>query len=155
MNYSLLKTHKDWEEYLKNLLRTNDYALKKSIVKIYNRQTEEEKLYGRSNEDNKIGFNRYDSEDMSKFARILLDKRDLTDEQLQLARHTMPKYWKQLMQLSKEKQERIHPKPEQIEFQLKKYTWSDVRDVAKKYDYGPEQLIELMEDEEKKYLGER
>ena len=37
-------SQKQWESYLKDLVRTNDQALLRAIVLIYDNQTDEEKL---------------------------------------------------------------------------------------------------------------
>ena len=44
---------KQWEKYLRNLVRTNEKALLKSIMLIYNNQTFEEKEAGTSIYENK------------------------------------------------------------------------------------------------------
>lgn len=118
MNYSFLNTNKDWERYLKNLLRTDDKALIKSIVTIYDNQTSEEKIYGESKEYNGIGFNRYDSEKMSKIAAKIKHEKKISPTDLEYARHAMPKYWKQLMVISKKKIQARQEQVEQVEMKL-------------------------------------
>ena len=48
---------KQWEKYLRNLVRINEKALLKSIMIIYNNQTFEEKEAGTSIYENKRGAN--------------------------------------------------------------------------------------------------
>ncbi len=93
-----------WKSYLKNLVKTNDKALLKAIVCIYDRQTFEEKEAGKSLGKNKIGFNKFDSEEMSDIARKIKAKVKLSENEIIHARITIPKYWKQLMIISKQKQ---------------------------------------------------
>ena len=95
---------KQWEKYLRNLVRTNEKALLKSIMLIYNNQTFEEKEAGTSIYENKIGFNRFDSKEMMRIARKLKQRVPLTEYEIAHARIVMPKYWKQLMIISKQKQ---------------------------------------------------
>lgn len=47
-------SQKQWEAYLKDLLKTNDKALLRAIVLVYDNQTPEEKDKGESIEDNCI-----------------------------------------------------------------------------------------------------
>ena len=105
---------KQWEKYLRNLVRTNEKALIKSIMIIYNNQTFEEKEAGTSIYENKIGFNRFDSKEMMRIARKLKQRVPLTESEIAHARIVMPKYWKQLMIISKQKQK---DKKEQEEFE--------------------------------------
>ena len=105
---------KQWEKYLRNLVRTNEKALLKSIMLIYNNQTFEEKEAGTSIYENKIGFNRFDSKEMMRIARKIKQGTHLTEYEIAHARIVMPKYWKQLMIISKQKQK---DKKEQEEFE--------------------------------------
>lgn len=118
MNYSFLNSQKDWERYLKNLLRTNDQALMKAIVTIYDNQTADEKLTGESKEYNGIGFNRFDSEKMSRIAAKLKHEKQISQSDLAEARYAMPKYWKQLMVISKRKIAEKQETVEQTEMKL-------------------------------------
>ena len=92
---------KQWEEYLKNLLKTNNKALFKAIVLVYDSQTEEEKRTNESVEDNKIGFSKIDAKDLSAIARKIKREEILTKGEFAKSRNKMPKYWKQLMIISK------------------------------------------------------
>lgn len=95
-----------WREYLQNLIRTNDRALVKSILVIYERQTDDEKYSGQTTEHNGKGFGKIDSEFFSQIVVQLKHGYPLTDRQIAVARNKMPKYWRQLMQVSKAKMER-------------------------------------------------
>ena len=61
-------SQKQWESYLKDLVRTNDQALLRAIVLIYDNQTDEEKLKGESIEGNCIGFSKIDAAEMGAIA---------------------------------------------------------------------------------------
>lgn len=97
-------TMKQWERYLKDLLKANDKALLKAIVLIYDSQTSEEQAKGQSIEDNAIGFTKVDAEDMGAIARKIKRGEQLTKGELAKSRNKMGKYWKQLMVISKEQQ---------------------------------------------------
>lgn len=96
---------KQWEAYLKDLLKTNDKALLKSIVLIYDNQTPEEKNKGESIDDNCVGFSKIDAKEMGDIARKIKANKKLTKGELAKARNKMPKYWKQLMIISKKQAE--------------------------------------------------
>lgn len=98
-------SQKQWEAYLKDLLKTNEAALVKSIVLIYDRQTDEEKNKGESIEDNYVGFSKVDANDMGAIARKIKAGKALTKGELAKSRNKMQKYWKQLMVISKEQAE--------------------------------------------------
>ena len=94
---------KQWEFYLKNLIKTNDRALAKAIVLIYDLQTDEEKNTGKSIEDNKIGFSKIDAYELGNIAKKIKRGQSLMEAEIAKSRNKMQKYWKQLMQISKEK----------------------------------------------------
>lgn len=94
-------TNKQWEQYIKQLVKTNDKALLRAIVLIYDSQTEEEKCKGTSIEDNNVGFTKYDAGEMSEIAIKIKAKRPLSAAEMAKSRNKMQKYWKQLMVISK------------------------------------------------------
>lgn len=108
---------KQWEEYLKNLLKTNNKALFKAIVLIYDSQTEEEKRANESVEDNKLGFSKIDAKDLSAIARKIKREETLTEGELAKSRNKMPKYWKQLMVISKRNMQKQKVQEEQEKYE--------------------------------------
>lgn len=92
---------KQWKEYLQNLLKVNDNALLKAVVLIYENQTDEEKLIDESFDDNHLGFSKFDAKEMSCIARKIKKNKSLTEDELAKSRNKMPKYWRQLMIISK------------------------------------------------------
>ena len=96
---------KQWESYLKNLVKTNDNALLKAITLIYDNQTQEEKNKDESIEDNRIGFSKIDAYEMGQIARKIKSGQPLTKGEIAKSRNKMQKYWKQLMIISKERAE--------------------------------------------------
>ena len=101
--WSEVKTQKQWKEELQKLLKENDKALMKSVIAIYHLQTSAEKHRQETLEHNGVGFTGPDAKVMTKIALGLLYKKGLTQSQVETARYRMPKYWKQLMMLSKKK----------------------------------------------------
>lgn len=96
-----------WKNYLKDLVKTNDRALKKAIILVYNNQTLEEKNWGTSIDRNNTGFDKIDAYEMGRIARKIEDGKSLTKGELAKSRNKMRKYWKQLMIISKKKAELI------------------------------------------------
>lgn len=92
---------KQWEDYLKTLVKTNDRALFKAIILIYDMQTNEEKSTGLSVEENNVGFSKVDAYEMGVIAKKIKRGDTLTKSEIAKSRNKMPKYWKQLMIISK------------------------------------------------------
>lgn len=100
-------SQKQWEAYLKDLLKSNDTALKRAIVLIYNRQTEPERYNGQSTEENGVGFSKIDANEMGAIAKRIIEGKELTKGELAKSRNKMGKYWKQLMEISKAQQAKV------------------------------------------------
>ena len=88
---------------IQSLILSNPAALKRAIIKIYERQTAEEQCADQTIEHNGIGFNGIDAEIMSSFAKQLMSRGFLSPKQVAIARRKMPKYWNQILQLIEEK----------------------------------------------------
>lgn len=101
--YLRLKTQTDWKEYIQKLVTTNDRALYRAILAIYKNQTMSERNMQATTEHNGVGFTGVDGAFMSSLAEQILKRKALSEKQLVSARKIMPKYWKQLMFVSKEK----------------------------------------------------
>jgi hypothetical protein len=83
---------------------TNDKALFRAIIKIYERQTLDEQEAEETSERNGVGFSGCDANILSSFAKQLIVKGYLSPKQITIARKKMPKYWKQIQSLIEEKQ---------------------------------------------------
>lgn len=108
---------KQWEVYLKDLLKRNNKALFKAIILIYDQQTEEEKRTNTSVEGNKIGFSKIDAKELSRIARKLKREEPLTEGELAKSRNKMPKYWKQLMVIGKRNMQKQKVREEQEKYE--------------------------------------
>lgn len=103
--WSELKTKKQWKKELQKLLCTNDYAVVHAMERIWDLQTDAEKLSGQALAENGVGFNRVDSIEIKKYVEKHA-KQSLDAEDIRVIRSIMLKYWKQLMKLSKLKLEK-------------------------------------------------
>ena len=111
-----------WKSYLRELVKTNDRALLRSILCVYNNQTNEEKSKGESIEDNFMGFSKIDAYEMGQIAKKIKSGQSLTKGELAKSRNKMQKYWKQLMVISKRKMEIEKQKEQEIG-----RTWEEIR----------------------------
>lgn len=97
-------TTKIWTlEEIKNLLQTNDKFVMRSVVKIFEKQTEDEKEHDGTSHNNGIGYNGTDAFIMSRFAKFYIDKGYLSVKQLDIAKKKIQKYAKQLTKIANEK----------------------------------------------------
>lgn len=108
-----LKTDKDWEDYLKRIIRTFPTAALFAAVRIYELQTKEEKLTGQVYESNEVGFNALDAPTITRIVKRYYKARKanhyhhkdinnlLSQNDIRQLQRKMPKYWKQLMNISK------------------------------------------------------
>lgn len=103
--WSELKTQKQWKKELQKLLCTNDYAVVHAMERIWDLQTDAEKLSGQALTENGMGFNRVDSVEIKKYVEKHA-RQSLDAEDIRVVRSIMLKYWKQLMKLSKLKLEK-------------------------------------------------
>ncbi len=94
-------TQKEWKRELQSLLLASDMALERSIIRIWEQQTYSEQSSGEALIVDGVGFNKMDAPLMGAFADQLIHNRSLSEKQKVVARKVMPKYWKQLMNISK------------------------------------------------------
>lgn len=95
--WTKLKNQKEWKAEIIKTIESNERALKRAIMIVFDNQTVEEKMYGKSNEENRKGFNKVDAEIMSKIALKIQRGQELNFNDIIIARRKMPKYWKQIM----------------------------------------------------------
>jgi hypothetical protein len=76
-----------------------DWALR-ALVKIYEKQTIEEKRKKTAKRPNGVGFNRVDAEILSSFAEQVKRSGDLTEKQLEILFKRIPKYASQMWDVS-------------------------------------------------------
>lgn len=95
---------KQWRDYLKQLMRTNDKALLRALVLVFENQTDEEKAKYESFEENGKGFDKVDVAKLSALAVKVKRNDELTAIEMATIRSKVPKYWKQLYYIAKAKQ---------------------------------------------------
>jgi len=75
----------------------------RAILALYERQTAQEQQAERTIVLNRMGFNAFDAEILTSFARQIGRGQHLSDKQLRIAYRALPKYAKQLERISREK----------------------------------------------------
>ena len=88
------------KETMVELLDSNDKAVLRAILAIYNLQTAEEKCAGVTISNNGVGFNGADVEIMTSFAEGILKYGRLTTKQLKVGRRIIKKYTRQLIEIA-------------------------------------------------------
>lgn len=88
------------EKRIKELLLASDKMVIRSLLVLYQRQTDNEKLKQHTNELNNMGFNQYDAPILTDFCFRLKSGYSLTDRQIKVARKRLLKYVKQLTKIA-------------------------------------------------------
>lgn len=86
------------------LLSTNDRAVARALVVLYERQTDDEKGSGVTKHSNGAGFNATDASFGTALAQWVLSGKRLSAGQLASARRMLGKYSGQLLAIAKAKQ---------------------------------------------------
>lgn len=94
-------TKKNTQLYVKEMLRTNKVWALRGLLRIFEEnQTAEEQNHETTIVDNGIGFGGADGEILSSIAKQVKRKGFVTDKQMVIVYKKMPKYWKQIIQMS-------------------------------------------------------
>jgi hypothetical protein len=88
------------KEEIKDLLERSNKMVTRSIVKIFEKQTEDEKSSEATNHNNGVGFNGIDAPLLSSFAKQILKGYTLSDKQMVYARKKIIKYANQLTKIA-------------------------------------------------------
>jgi len=92
---------KVWKkEEIKDLIENRNDAVIRGMLRIYDLQTESEKVFGDTHENNSIGFSGVDGDIMSSFVKFYNKTNFLTFKQMKIARKKMLKYAGQLTKIS-------------------------------------------------------
>lgn len=92
---------KVWKkEEIKDLIENRNDAVIRGMLRIYDLQTESEKVFGDTHENNGIGFSGVDGDIMSSFVKFYNKTGFLTFKQIKIARKKMLKYAGQLTKIS-------------------------------------------------------
>ena len=85
-------------ETIKALLLKNDRAVERAIIVLFNRQTHTEQQAGHTSESNGRGFNAFDAESGSYYAKWIQSGRSLSGRHLEKARKMSQRYVRQLLE---------------------------------------------------------
>ena len=106
-----MSERKRWTEAeIVTMLVTNDEAVNRAVVAIYNRQTESERSTEATLESNGRGFSAFDARNGSYYARWILSGRKLNGKFLHRARAMMIKYRHQLVEIANSGSEKAESK---------------------------------------------
>ena len=88
---------------ISHLLETNDTMVSRSLVKIYEKQTEDEKRAEMTAYRNGMGFNARDAKFGTSLAKVVVRGGTLSDKQIVSARRMLVKYSGQLTKIANER----------------------------------------------------
>ena len=92
---------KNWKDYneaiIAELIDTNPQFMERALIKIYNRQTEDEKVAKVTQYHNHVGFSAADANKMCYYAKWVLSGRKLSGVHLDKCKATLKKYRKQIL----------------------------------------------------------
>ena len=92
------------KEQIVEMLETNDMAVTRAVIAIYQRQTEDEQITRHTLKSNNVGFNSSDAPYLSYCAKYAIDRKvALSGKHLEKSRTRVRKYWKQLMDIANSK----------------------------------------------------
>lgn len=86
------------------LLERNDSAVIRGMLRIYQYQTEEEKIRDVTISENGVGFSSYHGKIMSSLSEFYINQGFLTEKQIAVARKIMKHYAAQLLRIISHKQ---------------------------------------------------
>ena len=117
-----MQTENGWDkDQIIHMLETNDKAVARALIRIYERQTSSEQAEHTARENNNRGFNKADAPALTSIAQKLLHYGSLTPNQLKYVRRRITKYWRQLLEIAAThpKQGTPAPQPQQRRLRLK------------------------------------
>jgi hypothetical protein len=117
------------------LLERSDHAVEKAIVRIYDRQTKDEKATETTNHLNGIGFQACDARRGTYWARLILSGRHLFADRMPKARAMVVKYRAQLTVLAFEKRMKKEQERRQRLDRLSSMSTFSIEDVEREMMY--------------------
>jgi negative regulator of sigma E activity len=91
---------------IQKLIDTDDKAVARAVVRIYQRQTASEQRAEHTHLNNSIGFNAPDAKYLTFAAKYVLRNGALTGEHIDRVRAKIRRYWKQLAEIAEETNQR-------------------------------------------------
>ena len=95
-------TNNQKKEFIRNKLSSDPRWAKHALLKIFEFQTEDEKEWETTSVHNNVGFTGADGEFLTSLAKQLQKKGYLSPKQMTFVFKKMPKYWKQILNISDE-----------------------------------------------------
>ena len=95
-------TNVEKRDYIKNKMATNKTWAIQGLLKIFEFQTETEKIQEETNCNNSVGFTGADAEILTSFAKQYIRRGFLSEKQMIYIYKKMPKYWMQIIKISDE-----------------------------------------------------
>ena len=95
------------KEDIRELLLTDDKAVARGVVAIFNLQTEDEQNVGETSVKNGVGFNGVDANFMSSIAQFYMRRNFLSPKQVEFARKKLLKYSNQLTMIANAKSQEV------------------------------------------------
>ncbi len=87
------------KEKIVHLIDTNDKAVVRALITIYQRQTADEQSAESTSHSNGVGFGALDAQFLTSIAKKAL-KYPLTERQIAAVRKSIKKYWRQLLEVA-------------------------------------------------------
>lgn len=88
------------KQQILELIDKNDTMVMRSLLKLYNMQTEDEQEYKETVDNNGVGFNQYDCEILTNIAKFVIKTRTMTPKQISVVRRKIRKYAGQLVKIA-------------------------------------------------------
>lgn len=88
------------KEFVKGKLLTDPVWAKQALLRIYEFQTKEEQNVRDTMYHNGVGFTGMDGRILSSLAKQLIEKKYLSDKQMDIVFRKIPKYWIQVVKIS-------------------------------------------------------
>lgn len=95
-NFAELTTKKARIAHIRTMLSTNSAWAIRGMLRIYEAQTEDEKVSEDTKHDNGVGFNGTDATLLSSYSKQVLGGRTMSPKQMEYIFKKMPKYARQL-----------------------------------------------------------
>lgn len=97
-----MKKNKWNRENILQLMEMNEQAVVRGLIRIYERQTEDEKKMEQTHVDNGVGFTGADSKFMTILAKFYIQNGYLSFKQMEIVKKRMKKYAGQLAKIANE-----------------------------------------------------
>jgi len=105
MKYKIAPNGEITSNEVKVAIMTNDKAVMKAAMILYNEQNPEEQTGYKSLVENKRGFNKLDAPELTYFARTCISKKGNKTSEIKKVRYMLVKYSTQIAKITNEKKD--------------------------------------------------